>query len=341
MKRYNSYLENVLSDIGIPKGLKESENSFYLRLLYSSICRLAYASLFDKADDGIAVSVEYFKSRINDTIEAYKAMYPELVSEIDPDFCDAIFYLFEAGGLLYHSPKRVSPPKLSRCKMEKVCLLRGQSLSESVKMSGAMSFTNTKLITSKDNIFRFFLINDMNMEELWNKIVSKAVWGKYEGSESNLEYLRTIKFYYGYWSKEKISDGTISIARNKENILSKLYYLYKIEDGILFVSQISTALVSEQAYRDLTNANLYFIDTLPKIMYYDDGAIVHTKLKYLLPKAETVMYLICSFPCSFSDVKDTLSSKRIFDKNIFEVFRTTLEHKGYKFEEDKTYDKWS
>ena len=65
----------------------------------------------------------------------------------------------------------------------------------------------------------------------------------------------------------------ISIARTTD-AQNKLYYLYKIQDSQLLVSQLPLWLVYDKQYRLLSNGCLMQMKKLPEFSFHEDGGIV-------------------------------------------------------------------
>ena len=344
MKSYNGYLEKISSDLGIMRGNSEKDFDYNKRIIYSSICVLAYASLFDKLEDTDYVSEIHFKRRIKQVIKVYYDMYYELVKELLPDsnldeFIDAVYEMFLNSGVIYHSPYSVSASNYTICDCKNIMLIRGQRLSETVNISGSGMYNTKDHDKSHLNIYNFCGIDQMTLSNRWLSVINDAVWIQFVMSVGNVEYLRMSDFTYGYWTdKPAINNKIISMMRTDDKI-NRRYYLYRIVDDRKEVSELPEWIVSNNNRWLLSNACLGYNKRLPEILYYDDGAVVHTKLQYLLPQAELNFYLFYSWPSSFVRINSGFM-RRTFSKLVFNELKEMFENKGYSFKEVNDYDKW-
>lgn len=110
---------------------------------------------------------------------------------------------------------------------------------------------------------------------------------------------------------------------------SQLYYLYRCVDAALEVSPLPQWQVENYNYRTLACACLSNYGTLPPIEYFEDGALVHIRMNYLLPPRE-LEFLKCyswpeictSLPCNF---------RRKLSAEVFAAIKNILSDEGYEF----------
>lgn len=74
MKKYGGLLLAVSQQYHISKGERETEDEWKIRLVYSICGMMAYASLWDDAEE--PVSIVHLKRRIRSQLANYKSMYP-------------------------------------------------------------------------------------------------------------------------------------------------------------------------------------------------------------------------------------------------------------------------
>lgn len=109
--------------------------------------------------------------------------------------------------------------------------------------------------TSKfKNFPEMFLLQDKNLHDFWNEIISSANW-KVEKLNKDAEFLRmSPPFNKGYWQNFPISDGRISLARHGD-FEPKNYYLYKVEDKKFLCSRLSEWLIYDEFFKSTDYKN--------------------------------------------------------------------------------------
>ena len=122
----------------------------------------------------------------------------------------------------------------------------------------------------------------------------------------------------------------ISIARTTDT-QNKLYYLYKIQDSQLLVSQLPLWLVYDKQYRLLSNGCLMQMKKLPEFSFHEDGGIVRIFVSYLLPPAEQHFLELYSWPKNFVNLPNRF--RRICSREIFSAIKFIFEQEGYQWKE--------
>ena len=131
-----------------------------------------------------------------------------------------------------------------------------------------------------------FGLDQENLQTLWRITLSAASWKSDLSFEQNTEYLRLKPpFSQGYWVNKPDTTGTVSILRTGMKG-SQLYYLYRYYGTTMEVSPLPQWQVEFYNYRSLACACLSTYGTLPPIEYFEDGALVHVHMNYLLPPRE-------------------------------------------------------
>lgn len=335
MKNYGGLLDIIAKDCNITKGFKEADEIWKQRIIYSAIGRLALASVYDLQDDDASkpqsVRIEHMKNRIKNVCEMYSDLYPEILSEWNADNLSKEMYeLYKNAGYFYHVNHRVVPAMDICATCFYIKYMRGSCFEPGIKMSGLGMYMDSSEAGDVDEIKGMFGLEETTLDVLWKKVILGRVWRI--GRENDVEYMRMRPpFTKGYWEKRiPIKDG-ISILRTC-NDGRNLYYLYKLEDGNVYVSQLSDWMIKQKRYRVLMNACLQQYSTLPKISYVDYGDVVYVNFRYLLPYRELNFCKLFSWPQFFRGDKIQDDFNRIFSKNVFKSLKSILMKQGYSFQ---------
>ena len=112
MNKYNGLLSKVSRQYHISRGTQETENEWKTRLVYSICGMMAYACLWDDAEEPI--SIIHLKRKIRSLLGSYKSLYPELSGSLpytSDELEDEITNQFLSAGIVYHRPNRIAPSK--------------------------------------------------------------------------------------------------------------------------------------------------------------------------------------------------------------------------------------
>lgn len=183
--------------------------------------------------------------------------------------------------------------------------------------------------TNPHKVKTMFGLEQENLQTLWQNTLSSVSWESKTSLESGTEYLRLKPpFSRGYWVNEPDKTDKTSILRTGAKG-SQLYFLYRYVDAVLEVSPLPQWRVENYNYRTLACACLSNYGTLPPIEYFEDGALVHVHLNYLLPPRELEFLKlyswpeICtSLPCNF---------RRKLSIEVFTAIKNVLSDEGYEF----------
>ena len=110
MNKYKNFLKQVAEDFHVEQGKTETAENFKARIIYSAICRLSYASLWDNSADS-TISVRHFKDKIDELLKIYLELYPEV--KISENLSAEIYDLYLKTGNFYHKSHRISAPIFS------------------------------------------------------------------------------------------------------------------------------------------------------------------------------------------------------------------------------------
>ena len=330
MDKYNGLFSKVSRQYHILKGNKETANEWKTRLVYSICGMMAYASLWDDTEESI--SIVHLKKRIRSILDSYESLYPELSGTLPYNFEeleDEITDQFLSAGVVYHRPNRIVASKKHEEHFGGILFQRGIALDNISCVSGIGFYSKQNGGTNPSNIKTMFALEQENLQTLWRTTLSAASWESNSSFEFSTEYLRLKPpFSRGYWVNDSDKTDEISILRTGIKG-SQLYYLYRYIDDALEVSPLPQWQVENYNYRTLACACLATYGTLPPIEYFEDGALVHMRMNYLLPprELEFLKYYswpeICtSLPCNF---------RRKLSVEVFGAIKNILSEEGYEF----------
>lgn len=330
MNKYNGLLSKISRQYHILRGTRETEAEWKTRLVYSICGMTAYASLWDDIEESI--SIVHLRRRIRSILDSYKSLYPELSGTLPHNsekFEDEIINQFLSAGIVYHRPNRIVASKKREEYFGGVLFQRGIALDKISCVSGIGFYSKKNGGTNLNNIETMFGLEQENLQILWQTILSSVSWESKPLFEFSTEYLRLKPpFSRGYWVNEPDKTGVVSILRTGMKGL-QLYYLYRYVDAALEVSPLPQWQVENYNYRTLACACLSNYGTLPPIAYFEDGALVHIRMNYLLPPHE-LEFLKCyswpeictSLPCDF---------RRKLSVEVFVAIKNILSNAGYEF----------
>lgn len=332
MNKYSGLLSVVSCQYHIRRGQQEAENDWKTRLVYSICGMMAYASLWDDSEEHI--SIVHLKRKVCSMLANYKAMYPELSGSlpyISDELEDEIANLFLNAGVVYHRPNRIAPSIKHEEPFSDILFQRGIALDSISCVSGIGFYAKQNGASNPDRIKAMFGLEQENLHTLWCSTLSAASWKPDPSFEQSTEYLRlNPPFSQGYWVNKPDTTGTVSILRTGMKG-SQLYYLYRYTDTMIEVSPLPHWQVESYHYRTLACACLSTYGTLPPIEYFEDEALVHICMNYLLPPHELEFLKlyswpeICtSLPCNF---------RRKLSTEVFTAIKNVLSDEGYEFRE--------
>lgn len=335
MDKYNGLLSKVSRQYHILRGTQETEDEWKTRLVYSICGMMAYASLWDDAEEPI--SILHLKGRVRSVLGSYKSLYPELSGAfpyIPGELEEEIANQFLSAGVVYHRPNRIAPSKKREVHFEGILFQRGIALDNISCVSGVGFYSKQDGGTNLNGIKTMFGLEQENLQTLWQTTLSAASWESKPSFEFGTEYLRLKPpFSREYWVNEPDKTGAVSILRTGMKG-SQLYYLYRYADAVLEVSPLPQWRVEHYNYRTLACACLSNYGTLPPIEYFEDGVLVHIRMNYLLPPRE-LEFLKCyswpevctPLPCNF---------KRKLSAEVFAAIKNILSDEGYEFKGGKS-----
>ena len=356
MDKNNGLLTKIAAEFNIKRGYTETEENYKARIIYSVICRLSYASLWDDS----TVSIQHFKNKIDELLKIYLELYPEV--KISEKLSEEIYDLYLKTGNFYHQSHNISASIFSAAKQENILFLRGVNPAQKVFMSGAgfyLPSNSEKNFDTSKNLSEMFLLQDKTLQDFWQEIINSANWQEIEVTDA--EFLEmSPSSNKKYWQDKPVCDGRISLARNGE-FEPRNYYLYKFEGKKFLRSRLENWQTSYEffaevkkdskdkqdedddankkykplrggIYRQIACACLANYKILPPIKFKNDGAITQVKIEYLPPPAELYLLILYSWAKNPQILPNNF--ERIFDAQIFFALKEVFEKIGYKFVEE-------
>ena len=334
MDKYNRLLIRIADEYFVWKGKTENITRWKVRLIYCVLGRMALASLWDMDENG-NVSIIHMKKRIEEVLASYKEMYPELKAEF-PDKAEVIvneiYDIYLHTGIIYHEPNRILPATKSEAVVNGIKFTRGFELEVKQRMSGLGTYIKANQDTDISLLADMFQLEMLPLRKRWEFCVSGANWTDFD-TEGSIEYLRTVPpCRHGYWIDKPDNSGGVGILRtNIEN--SSLYYLYKMEDRKIQVSQLRQWEVENHNYRSFANACLFSRGKLPSIVYRYDGELVYVTFGYLPPPAELYLWKLYTWPTTVMTLPKDFT--RVCNREVFEVLKYVMMQQGYIFTEEE------
>lgn len=333
MEKYNGLLSKIASQYHIPRGDHESENAWRARIIYSICGMMAYASLWDDESE-VLISQQHLKSRIHEIFSSYLFLYPELSNAVQytsKELEDEITEQFINGGIVYQRPYDLIPSIRHEALFDDALFQRGISIDEISCVSGIGFYSLVEEKSTPWNLETMFGLEQKNLHQVWQTILSSASWQQSNSFAAFTEYLRLRPpFTEGYWKSNPEQTGNISILRTGMKG-SWLYYLYRCDDGKFQISPLPEWQTESQNYLLPACACLSAQGTLPSIEYAEDGALVHVHLNYLLPPSELNFLKMYSWPENGSALP--CSFHREISVEVFTAIKGVLSAEGYQFKE--------
>lgn len=346
MDKNGGLLERIKMDFNISKGILEKEDAFKARIVYSVAGRMGYSSLFDIAENiedysRSNISIQHFKLRIKEILEAYLSMYPE-IRKLFPgngddfdELVDEMYSVFLHTGTLYHKNNRIAPSAPCCSKSGKTIFTRGLSFNISQAVSGIGTYLLSDISGYRNiGIREMYDLPNGSLVDFWNELMANTKWIKISPFQ-DVQYLRTeAPFTNGYWSNSYKREKEVSLLRIGHNSGDLKYYLYKFVNKDCFISEIpSWMLRHKHGYRRIANACLCKKNSLPKTKYRIDCNIVYIELGYLYPLEELNLLKLYSWP-GIGLIRHT-DFKRVMSYDVFIIIKNLMEKMGYEFLEVK------
>lgn len=330
MNKYNGLLSAVARKYYISQGTQETENDWKTRIVYSICGMMAYASLWDNSEEG-PISIVHLKRRVRRILANYRSMYPELSSSlpfVSEKLEDEIANQFLCAGVIYHRPSRIAPSMKQEGLSGNILFQRGIAIDSISCVSGIGFYSKREIAVNSVGAKEMFGLERKTLNALWATTISEASWQGGLTFDSGTEYLRLKPpFKQGYWVDKPETSGMISILRTGMKG-SQLYYLYRYYGTMIEVSPLPQWQVESYNYRALACACLSTCGTLPPIEYFEDGALVHVRMNYLLPPHELDFLKLYSWPETCTSLP--CNFRRKLSLEVFTAIKDALSDEGYE-----------
>ena len=345
MTKDHDLLSSIAEELEIQQDRSESAKNWKARVLYSTLGRMAYASLFDDEEETSIrdsqrgfVSITHFERRIDKVFSAYSELYPDVSSFFfasAKELSKEIFDIFQKTGCLYCRPYRVAASVPCAAIENGIRFERGMPLCRSQSISGLGGYTNADKISEFSKIFTTTLIEmfglpSSTLEDQWKLLLSQAKW-QFMQNPFGMQYLRERPpFREKYWVPDPNQTREVSISRIKQSG-NYTFFLYRFSQGRLMVSQIPLWIVHDPHFGfslyHAANCCLAAHHSLPAVRYHSEERIVWLDFQYLLPPAELYWIKLYSWPQSQSN----RNFHRIMSTPVFYAVKPVLERIGYSF----------
>lgn len=333
MKEYRELIEKISRAYYIEKSNSETESEWKARVVYSVAGETALASLWDKEEDDIPISIVYFKRRIEKAFNAYFDLFPsvrELYSADIYNLLDEIYTLYADTGYIYHSPNRISPVTESNADLFGVRYTRGLSIDQKRNVSGLGEYFDIDSDGYEEQILEMFHVDGEPLGKLWERLTKRKDWSNINVS-GRVEYLRTTpQFTRGYWVDKPDKGLDISLLRMGEPG-GWIYFLYKANDENLVGSRIPDWMAEASNYRKISNAILLSRGVLPEIKVKRNENTVNIRFNYLPARDIHNLIKLYSWPENYKEERSDFN--RIMSKKVWESLRNVLGYLGYPVEE--------
>ncbi len=332
MKQYDNLLQKIARQLGIEQCFDEGDVDYKIRLIYSALGAIAYASLHDQQDESDANSIVHFKRRIRDTLWSYIDLYPVLRSAFTNNWeslSDELYDIFLTTGQVYHTPNWLTAASPCSAEYNGICFVRGVSPDFNCSFSGVGRYLKGSCNTLPSvTVNEMFALSSDSLSIQWGNILRTCKWSNME-SETGAEYHRlTPPFHHGYWTNAPQARDCITLARTGLPG-SRIYYLCQVRSGKRTFSQLPSWLTDNYGYRTISTCCLNAHGTLPPILYRVSGNLVFLHFSYLLPPPELNFMRLYSWPTGYAAFP--YNFHRTMDVEVFDVFRSVLEAIGYQF----------
>lgn len=337
----NDLIISIGKQLNIPRS---DDNEWACQIVYSVAGQMALASLWDHSEGSDSVSIQHFKSRIAQIIDAYGDIYPEIKFLLPEDrtiLIDEIYSIYLRNGFFYHTAYQIVPAAPAASTVGNLTLYRGNSPDLKLFMSG-LGFYSTQKSNYNGNVEKMFCLQEQTFEIYLEEQLDSGEWEVIDWP-NNTEFLRLEPpFTRGYWKQSPDNDGRISLARYGEP--NKIFVFYRYDNGVYQYKPVpewrirdyfSNDTGSYGEYRRIAIALLNRYGTIPEIKAKESGNLMEIKVGYRLPPSEEEFFKLYSWPVRYDFTsKAPQVFTRKMTKQVFPMFKSELEKIGYCFAEE-------
>ncbi len=315
------------------------------RAIYSITGKMALASLWDHPEDEDFISIQHFKKRAAQILDAYITIYPQTKVRFPEDqsgIIEDIYEVYRRNGFFYHSPWRLSPVAPSTGGLGNCVLYRGMPPEQKCFMSGLGLYGIKQDTGICKTAAEMFGLQPQPLSVYLQEVLKSNGWNAAEWTDDT-EFLRLEPpFSRGYWQNRPDKTEKVSMARY--GAPNKLYVFYRWQNGYFEQKPIPAWRVDDfrtvgqpgrGEYRRIASALLDAVQQLPPITVTTKAHTVEIKLGYRLPPAEEDFFKLYSWPINY-DI--TSKTPQVFQREmspiVYLALRQHLESIGYYFVEE-------
>ncbi len=336
-------VDNLIATIGRQLNIPQSPGSEWIcQIIYSLAGKMALASLWDHSEDEDTISLQHFKKRVLQIIDAYTQIYPQVDAVLQRNkdaLAEEIYTLYLRTGCLYHSAYKLSPAAPSVSRNNRIHLYRGAAPGANLFLSGLGSYSIQDSNVEQMPDVMFGLQVKPYSEHL-HELLDSGSWEQVDWPESTQFLKIEPPFSGGYWQTVP-NKSKISLARYGEP--NRVYVFYRFYNGAYQQMPIpawclcdfqSPTANNNDAYRIIATALLMEYGQMPLIRVASVDGYKIIRLGYRLPPAEEAFLKLYSWPLDydFSDGSGKVFSRKMA-KDIFPLFKAQFEKEGYHFVE--------
>lgn len=339
--------DQLISEISKQLNITETAGTESLcKAIYSATGKMALASIWDHPEDENFVSIQHFKKKAAQVLDAYLSIYPEAEHHFPPDrsgIVEDIYETYRRNGFFYHSSHRLYPAAPSTGGMGQCVLYRGVPPEKPCDMSGLGLYRVIKDAEYGQSAAEMFEMQKLPLSDYLQEVLAGNDWNEVEWPE-DAEFLRLKPpFLGGYWKEKPDKIETPSMARY--GVPNRLYVFYRWLNGHFEQKSIPAwrvddfRTIGQPGYgecRRIACGLLEAAQQLPPVrVKFSTKHTVSVKLKYRLPPAEEDFFKLYSWPINYDITQKTPQVfQREMSKTVYPVFKQHLESIGYRFVEE-------
>ncbi len=339
--------DQLISEISKQLNIAETTGIESLcKAIYSATGKMALASIWDHPEDEDFVSIQHFKKRAIQVLDAYLSIYPEAEHRFPLDrsgIVEDIYEIYRRNGFFYHSSHRLYPAAPSTGGLGECILYRGAPPNQNCFLSGLGLYGVTRDTEHGQSAAEMFDMQKQPLSDYLQEVLAGNNWNEVEWPE-DAEFLRLKPpFSRGYWQEKPDKVETPSMARY--GTPNKLYVFYRWFNGHFEQKSIPAWRVDDfrtigqpgyGEYRRIACGLLEAAQQLQPVVV--KGLPSHTvsiKLGYRLPPAEEDFFKLYSWPINYDITQKTPQVfQREMSEIVYPVFKQHLESIGYHFVEE-------
>jgi len=321
----NELVHSISNGLGIYRGDDELRDDYLFRLIYSTIGRMAYCTLFDRLDGKEEISLKYFSHRIGEYIKSYNLLFPDVHLKYmqSMEIENTIRELYEENGLLYHRSLYVRPSHLNTCTFGNISFCRGVSPTKKIMISGLGMYKYEDSIQGggiKD-ICNFFQVDEPITNPFWIHILEGLSFhSESDVLSGDVEFLNIDNLNNGYWGSKIVGDETICRTLDKN-----IYCICRRSTNGWDIAELPINVYDPYL---LINMFLNNIGKLPLSRFKVLGSMVELHIGFLYPQRLRSFIKLYSWP--LGDVKSS-TFNRVIQADIFWIIKSIGEYLGYDY----------